>query len=43
MHIGSLQTQLHKAVAYRSRFSAASVALKDWILWNAHQVKRVQM
>ena len=35
----SLQTQLHKAVGYRSRFSAASVSLKDWILCYAAQVR----
>ncbi len=34
----SLQPQLNKAVPYHSRFSGATVSLKDWILGCESQV-----
>ena len=34
-------TQLHKAVPFRHRFSAASVSLKDWIVAYRDQARRL--
>ena len=41
MHARARAPQLHKAVPFRHRFSAASVSLKDWIVAYRDQARRL--